>query len=155
MYYVEITTGTRVSIYAIRALYPHMSIPEGADLSDLGYAPLLEDPVPVASDGEYLTRGPIVERVGKWYATWVVNPKPVPISVSKYQAVEALSRAGYLTTVDTIMASPETPEETKRAWTHATELFRDSPTVLLLANVLGITSEGLDTIFIEAGSIVA
>ena len=155
MYYIELATEQRFALRELRLLLPTVSIPDGADLLDLGYAPLLEDPVPVASDGEYLTRGPIVERVGKWYATWVVNPKPVPISVTKYQAVEALSRAGYLTAVDAIMASPETPEETKRAWTHATELFRDSPTVLLLANVLGITSEGLDTLFVEAGSIVA
>ena len=155
MQYINISTGLSVGIQAIRAAHPTLSIPDGADLSDLGYAQLVGTPQPTLQPGEYLTSGPAQQVGGEWHATWVINPPPVPVSVSKFQAIEALERAGYLGTVEAIMSAPETPEKMKRAWTHATEFLRDSPTVAALAGVLGLDSAALDALFVTAAGISA
>ena len=155
MYYVEIATGTRVSIYAIRALHPNMSIPDGADLGGLGYARIFDAPQPTLQPGEYLTVGPAEQVDSEWHATWIINPPPVPFSASKFQAIEALAQFGYLDTVEAIMSAPETPAQMKRAWTHATEFLRDSPTVAALAGVLGLDAAQLDALFVTAAGISA
>ena len=78
MYYIEIATGTRVSIYAIRALHPNMSIPDGADLGGLGYARIFDAPQPALQPGEYTTAGPVVEVGAEWAQTWIVHAAPSP-----------------------------------------------------------------------------
>ena len=155
MQYIEATTGLPVSFYAIRALHQQMSIPDGADLTDLGYAQLTETTPPTLQTGEYLTSGPAEQVGSEWHATWIINPPPVPFSVSKFQAIEALAYFGYLETVETIMASPETPAQMKRAWTHATEFLRESPTVAALAGILGLDTDTLDALFVYAEGVVA
>lgn len=155
MQYIKSATGLPASLYAIRAAHPHMSIPDGADLTDLGYAQLVDTPPPTLQPGEYLTAGPAQQVGSEWHATWVVNPPPVPLSVSKLQAIEALAQAGYLDTVEAIMSAPETPEKMKRAWKHANDFLRDSPTVAALAGVLGLDSAALDALFVTAAGVSA
>lgn len=81
MYYVEIATGTRVSIYAIRALHPNMSIPDGADLGGLGYAQSVPADKPALAPGESCTPGPVELVGGEWRETWTVLPPPDPATV--------------------------------------------------------------------------
>ena len=78
MYYIEIATGTRVSIYAIRTLHPHMSIPDGADLADLGYAPIVLDSTPLLAPGESYAPGQLQQEGSIWRQTWVILPPPDP-----------------------------------------------------------------------------
>ena len=69
--YVNLNTGELVTVSQARVLHPSVSIPEGADLSHLGLAFLLEDPRPPFSLLRRSVPGPIVQRDGSWYATWV------------------------------------------------------------------------------------
>ena len=78
MYYVEIATGTRVSIYAIRAAHPSMSIPDGADLQELGYEPIVPTDRPALAPGESCTPGPLERDGSVWHETWTVLPPPDP-----------------------------------------------------------------------------
>ena len=78
MYYIDIATGTRVSIYAIRTLHPHMSIPDGADLADLGYAPIVLDSTPLLAPGESYAPGQLQQEGSIWRQTWVILPPPDP-----------------------------------------------------------------------------
>ena len=59
MNYINNVTGTTVSIGAIRETHPNMSIPDGADLSDIGYErvyPALT--TPIATESEVLVSMP-------------------------------------------------------------------------------------------------
>lgn len=78
MYYIEIATGTRDSIYEIRTLHPHMSIPDGADLADLGYAPIVLDSTPLLAPGESFAPGQLQQEGSIWRQTWVILPPPDP-----------------------------------------------------------------------------
>ena len=51
MQYIEATTGLPVSLYAIRSAHPHVSIPDGADLTDLGYAQSVPADKPALAPG--------------------------------------------------------------------------------------------------------
>ena len=77
------------------------------------------------------------------------------ISVSAFQAHQALDDFELYDQVEAIMASPDTPSKTRRAWRMATEFRRLSPTVLELAGVLGLNDEQLDELFSHALTIEA
>ena len=155
MQYIDPTTGLSVGIYNIRAAHPHISIPDGADLTDLGYALIVQTPIPELQPGEFATPGSPIETENGWEETWVVNPRPIPFSVSKSQAIEALAHFGFLDTVEAFMSNPDTPAQMKRAWTYATEFMRESPAVAVLAGILGLDKTQLDNLFIFASNITA
>ena len=90
------------------------------------------------------------------------NPAPpppvaslVPQSVSRFQARVALYQSGHLATIDAYMADPATSVIAKMAWQDAQEFRRQSPTVLSLAQLLGLTETQLDDLFIFASKVVA
>lgn len=74
----------------------------------------------------------------------------VPESVSRFQARASLYQAGLLDLIDEYMALPTTPRIQKMAWEDAIEFRRDSPTVAALAQVLELTSDQVDNLFIYA-----
>lgn len=79
----------------------------------------------------------------------------VPFVVSAFQARAALSRAGLLGYVNTLMDDPSTPEEAVLAWEYATEFRRDSPTVEAFSSLLGLSEEEVDSLFRTASTITA
>ena len=79
----------------------------------------------------------------------------VPQSVARFQAKVALLQAGHLDNVEAYMALPETSRVTKMAWQEAQEFQRQSPTVLALAQLLGMTDTQLDDLFIFAAKVKA
>lgn len=79
----------------------------------------------------------------------------VPQTVSRFQAKAALLAAGMLSTVEAMMADPETPAVAKLAWAEALEFNRTSPTVLSMAAALQLTDAQLDELFIAASTITA
>lgn len=81
MYYVETATGFRASIAAIRAAHPSMSIPDGADLQELGYEPIVPTDRPALAPGESCTPGPLERDGSVWRETWTVLPPPDPATV--------------------------------------------------------------------------
>lgn len=86
------------------------------------------------------------------------TPPPVagvPQSVTRFQALAALHLAGHLPAVQAIMAAPETSVIAKLAWDNALSFERSSPTLLMLAAAIGMTSQDLDDLFTAAAGIAA
>lgn len=73
MSYLKLDTHTRTTIAQIRAQHPQVSIPEGADLTELGYAPLEDTEPPAAPDGHVVEPSEPEEVEGVWRTTWIVR----------------------------------------------------------------------------------
>jgi hypothetical protein len=151
--------STQFSLSQIRAEHPNMSIPDGADLSDIGYLTIEPTPRPTPGAGEIVTAGePEEYESGKWRETWVIQPAPpapIPQVVSRFQARAALHLAGLLPQVEQLMADPATDPLARIAWQDAQEFRRTSPTVLTMAAALGLTDAQLDDLFTTAAGIAA
>lgn len=76
---------------------------------------------------------------------------PPPRSVSRMQAIVALSRAGLLDAVTQWVASQGA--ETKLVWDNAPEFARDSAMLNAAGAALGLTSDQMDALFASASSI--
>lgn len=96
------------------------------------------------------------------YLAWLAKgntPDPVdpmvptvPTAVAPLQARIALLKISKLAQVEAIIAQAD--ETTKLAWEYATEFTRQSPIVLGLAGAIGLDSDALDQLFIEASKIL-
>lgn len=80
---------------------------------------------------------------------------PVPSEVSRFQARAALLQAGLLDDIEAYMADPATDPFVRLAWQDAQVFKRNSPTVLSLQPLLGLTDGQLDDLFRFAATIVA
>lgn len=76
----------------------------------------------------------------------------IPLVVTPFQAKAALLQAGLLDDVETIVNNSD--PLIKMAWNEALEFNRHSPSVNYIASQLNWTEEFLDTLFINAYSIV-
>ena len=77
----------------------------------------------------------------------------VPESVTPFQAKAALMQAGLLGQAEALVAAAG--GVTKLAWAEALEFKRTSPTLINLAQALGLTSAELDNLFRVASGIEA
>lgn len=92
-----------------------------------------------------------------------VEPEPVfevPHTVSRYQGREAMRLTDHgegtlFDAFEALLTNPDTPAYYRRAWDELLTFDRDSPMLLAAADMLGLTSEDLDTLFFLAGSIRA
>ncbi len=96
------------------------------------------------------------------------GPEPIPpatiapfvppirrvFSVSSFQAKAALLAAGLLDDVEA-MVQASTDPVVKLAWAEARTFERYSPTVLLLANGIGLSEEAINNLFDMADTITA
>lgn len=92
------------------------------------------------------------------YLTWLaegntpepyVAPPPAPVTcITSRQARLALNAAGLLPTVNAAVAASS--EQVKIEWEYAQELERDWPTLLALSVELGLTTEQVDELFLQA-----
>lgn len=91
------------------------------------------------------------------YANGVFSPpqvvEPVPQSVSRFQARQALKQAGLYTAVD--YAVSQANQRIKDAWKEANVFERDSPSIAALAQALGLTKTQVDDLFRAAAKIKA
>lgn len=154
-----------------------MKIVSQLDPNGFFVAAVEADPSP-KEQGVYLipagaidTSPPVVPagKAALWQASsWVFVDPPVtpgsepppsvdgpPQVVSRFQARAALHLAGLLDQVEQIMADPQTPVLSRLAWQDAQEFRRSSPTLLALADQLGLSAEALDQLFITASEIQA
>jgi len=100
--------------------------------------------------------GKVIEADANGLPVAVDPPPPGPPQVvSRFKARAALHLAGLLTTVEALMAAPETDELARLAWKDATEFHRDSPTLVVMAAKLSLTDEQIDQLFITAAGIEA
>lgn len=77
----------------------------------------------------------------------------VPHIVTMRQAKLALLQAGLLDEVDAAIAAEATPKAVKIEWEYASEVQRDWVNTLGLAEMLGLSDEQLDNLFILAASL--
>lgn len=82
-------------------------------------------------------------------------PEPAPQSVTRFQARAALHLAGLLPQVEALMGDPATDPLARIAWQDAQEFRRQSPTVLAMAQALGLSEQQLDQLFTTAASLEA
>ena len=85
--------------------------------------------------------------------SWVAGPTPVPASVTRFQALAALSNAGLLTQAQAAVNAAG--GLTLLAWDNAQSFDRTSPTMTTLATALNLTSAQVDALFIVAAKIQA
>jgi hypothetical protein len=81
-------------------------------------------------------------------------PPPVPQSVSRAQALAALSNAGLLTQAQNA-ANASTNPLVPIFWNNAQTFDRNSATVATLGGALGLTDAQIDSLFIAASTITA
>lgn len=84
------------------------------------------------------------------------NSGPViPASITQRQARIAMLDAGILDDVETAIASMTGVEGKKAqiAWEWASEIRRDDPLLISIAGCLGLNSEQIDQLFLEASKI--
>jgi len=85
-----------------------------------------------------------------------VPPLPAfPTTVTRFQALAVLAQAGYLETIWTYIDALPRSDITRLAFENATDWERTSPTLATLANMLNLTSEQVDDLFIAASNISA
>jgi len=73
-----IKDAIQYSIPQIRTANPNMSIPDGADLSDIGYFTIEPVAAPTPNPGERVTAGDPEEYApGQWRETWAVTAIPL------------------------------------------------------------------------------
>ncbi len=73
--------------------------------------------------------------------------------VSPFQAKAALTAAGYMASVETIIAAADAT--TQLAWNEAIEFKRNSPTITTLGAALGLSETQIDDLFRAAAVIEA
>jgi hypothetical protein len=78
-------------------------------------------------------------------------PAIVPQTVSRMQAMVALSRAGLLTPVQTWVAGQDA--EIQLIWNNAPDFSRDSTLLANAAAALGLTAAQVDALFVSAAAI--
>lgn len=115
-------------------------------------------------DGTYFENSNIEELVneeGKPYFQYDVElhswptPPVVPEEVYAWRLRLSTQIAGLKTAIDSLLEQLPQPEQTvaKEAWNAGVTIRRDSPLVAQLAGALGLLSEQVDELFIQANAI--
>jgi hypothetical protein len=88
-------------------------------------------------------------------AEWQSNAQAIPSSVSMAQARLVLLAAGKLAAVQTAIDALPSPDKDKAQiwWDYSSRVEREHPYVLVLAPLLGLDTNALDTLFIQAQAI--
>lgn len=73
MKYLHIATYVVEELAAIRAAYPNMSIPDGADLAELGFGMWVDTPPPTPPEWSVAEPGAPQALEQGWCATWVIR----------------------------------------------------------------------------------
>ena len=151
MNFINNVTGTIVSIDAIRETHPNMSIPDGADLTGIGYQRIYPaQTIPTPADGEIVVSKPPEKVDGVWREVFALEPAPVfvPQQVTMRQArLEMLSR-DLLDDVDAVIAVAGRAAQIE--WEYASTVDRDNPVIAVVQQQQGMTDEQIDDLFREA-----
>ena len=140
-----------VALAVIRNTYPNMSIPDGADLTGIGYQRIYPaQTIPTPADGEIVVSKPPEKVDGVWREVFALEPAPVfvPQQVTMRQArLELLSR-DLLDDVDAVIAVAGRAAQIE--WEYASSVDRDNPVIAVVQQQQGMTDEQIDDLFREA-----
>ena len=122
------------------------------------------NPALLASDSQYL-----LLRIGTMVDSWaqqadqVAPPPPpppgpingVPQAVTKRQGRQALVLAGKLSLVQQAIDALPEPQRTlmQIEWDDSTEFHRQRPSLIQLGTAIGLTSQDIDNLFIQAAAL--
>ena len=151
MNYVNSKTLEVVSLDTIRVNHPNVSIPDGADLTDIGYAKIYP-PVVIPEVGPNQVLVSMAPELvdGVWREVFAVETAPVsvPQQVTMRQArLELLSR-DLLDDVDAVIAVAGRAAQIE--WEYASTVDRDNPVIAAVQQQQGMTDEQIDDLFREA-----
>jgi hypothetical protein len=106
MKYINIKTNLVVSIEDIRILNPRVSIPEGADLSDIGYL-TVEKTVPPIIEQDKIAKESFPQEytAGKWKEVWIIEDLPLQNTLTPKQLRIALRRLGLRAKVEEVVSN--------------------------------------------------
>ena len=135
------------TIEDIRQENTNMSIPDNTDCSSLGYETLIEVEQP-KQEGFYAIEVAPINNTQTWELIEI--PKVVPQSITPLQAKLQLLKLGLLDEVEALVTGDRTAQ---LYWEYASVIERDNDILLLMANSLGLTSEQVDEMFIEASKL--
>ena len=135
------------TIEDIRQENTNMSIPDNTDCSYLGYETLIEVEQP-KQDGFYAIEVAPINNTQTWELREI--PKVVPQSITPLQAKLQLLKLGLLDEVEALVSNDRTSQ---LYWEYASVVERDNAVLLLMAEQLGLTSEQVDEMFIEASKL--
>ena len=140
-----------VALAVIRDAHPNMSIPDGADLTGIGYQRIYPaQTIPTPADGEIVVSKPPEKVDGVWREVFALEPAPVfvPQQVTMRQArLELLSR-DFLDGVDAVIAVAGRVAQIE--WEYASTVDRDNPVIAAVQQRQGMTDEQIDDLFREA-----
>ena len=140
-----------VALAVIRDAHPNMSIPDGADLTGIGYQRIYPaQTIPTPADGEIVVSKPPEKVDGVWREVFALEPAPVfvPQQVTMRQArLELLSR-DFLDGVDAVIAVAGRVAQIE--WEYASTVDRDNPVIAAVQQQQGMTDEQIDDLFREA-----
>lgn len=159
MNYINETTQVVCSIQAIRQAHPNMSIPDGADLTDIGYERILPAvSTPIPADGEMAVSKPPEKVDGVWREVFAVEMAPVlvPQQITRAQGKAALIMQGRWQEVLDYVGAIQDPTQRALAEVALNDTLtweRSSPFLNAAAAGLGMTDKQLDELFIQAGGI--
>ena len=142
------SSGQVVAIQAIRELHPNMSIPDGADLTDIGYAKIYP-PVVIPEVGPNQVLVSMTPELvdGVWREVFALEPAPVfvPQQVTMRQArLELLSRR-LLDDVEAMIAAAG--REAQIEWEYASLVERGNPVIAGVQQQQGFTDAQIDDLF--------
>ena len=151
MNYIHEATDAVQNIATIREAHPNMSIPDGADLTGIGYQRIYPaQTIPTPADGEIVVSKPPEKVDGVWREVFALEPALVfvPQQVTMRQArLELLSR-DLLDDVDAVIAVAGRVAQIE--WEYASTVDRDNPVIAAVQQQQGMTDEQIDDLFREA-----
>lgn len=149
MLYVEIETNKVISLQEIKNLNPDKSISPDSDLTGLGYKKLIESSAPF-QEGFYAVEVAPVDFV----QTWELKPLEVqvPFSITPLQAKLQLLEMELLDDVENMVALDK---KISIYWNNAQSIERRSPVLIEMANLLNLSEDQVDQMFIAGSKIQA
>lgn len=161
MNYINETTRIVYSIQSIRQANPNMSIPDGADLRDIGYErvyPALTTPITTGS--EVLVSKPPEKVDGVWREVFAVEAAPVLMfsSCTPAQGLIALYELKDITedeivTMIEAIGDPLVRYRAQIAFNRATDWKIDHPVIQMLAQAKGLTEADINALFAYAAQV--
>lgn len=150
-----IKDNTSYHISAIRSNHPNMSIPDGADLSDIGYYPLESTPRPETTEFQTIQPDGYEEyEPNKWREKWKVIDLDVNETMTQRRAGMVCGALQFRKAIraigkmDAVKAYVEQADEiTQEAWEYASEFKRLDPFITVGMAALGVTDTEVDAVF--------